>query len=304
MSPHDDPRTPPAWSPSGVGDPIEAARRRLQQSIRHFLVGPATPVRDLSGAVRGDPGYFGPGSITWRVHADASMLVGGLRSLLLQTMHPLAMAGVADHSGYRDDPTGRLWRTAAYVGTVTFGTKAEARKAVARVRKVHNRVQGTYRGQPYAANDPHLLLWVQHTLVDSFLVTYQRLSATPLTPGEADRYVAEQATVARLFGAEPAATSVAELRQWFDAVRPELHAGSSARDAVRFLLMPPLELAMRAPYSVIAAAAVGSLPWWVRWDLRLPILPVTDLVAVRPMAKVLTRGIGWALSVPAAAVTS
>ena len=282
-----------------VSESVQVLRRSLQRTIQGFLVGPDQPVHNP--AVRtGDQGLFGPDSITWRVHSDASMLVGGVRSLLLQTMHPLAMAGVAEHSAYRTDPTGRLWRTAAYVGTVTFGTKAEARAMVAAVKRVHIPVRGTLDGVPYSANDPHLLLWVQHTLVDSFLSSYQRFSASPLTALEADQYVAEQAVVATLFKAEPAATSTAELAAYFAAVRPELRSTTQARQAVRFLIAPPLALTMRAPYSVIAAAAVGSLPARVRWELRLPILPVTDALAVRPAAKALTRVIDWAMKAPVA----
>ena len=121
---------------------IEAARLQLQGAIRGALVGSAEPVRDLSQPVDGDVGLFGPGSATWAVHSDAAILIGGIRALLLQTMHPLAMAGVAEHSAYRSDPTGRLWRTSAYVGTTTFGSTAQAEQAVAIVRRVHESVVG------------------------------------------------------------------------------------------------------------------------------------------------------------------
>ena len=281
------------------GDVIGEVRRRLQTSIRHLLVGDMEPVRDVSRPITGDPGLFGPESVTWRVHADASILVGAIRSLVLQTMHPLAMAGVAEHSGYRNDPTGRLWQTSRYVRTVTFGSTKDADRAIRHVKRVHERVTGTAPdGRPYAANDPHLLLWVHHTLVESFLLSYQRFSAKTLAPGDADRYVEEQAVVAERFGAEPPARSVAELHTWMREERADLGATRDARDAVRFLLFPPVPLALRPAYSVLAAAAVGSLPAWLRWDLRLPILPITDRLAVRPAATVLTRAIDWALKAP------
>ena len=282
-------------------DPVQVLRRTLQRSIRGFLVGPARPVNRTSTrrADRSDcEGLFGPQSVTWRVHSDAAILVGGLRSLLMQTMHPLAMAGVAEHSAYRSDPTGRLWRTAAYVGTITFGTRSEAMAMVNSVRRVHVPVRGTVDGVRYSANDPALLLWVHHTLVDSFLNSYQRFGGAPLSGADADRYVAEQAAVAQMFRSDQAATSTAELARYFRMMKPELRATAQAREAVRFLLMPPLSVAMRMPYALIAAAAVGSLPVGMRWDLRLPILPATDALAVRPAAKALTRVIDWALNAP------
>ena len=232
------------------------------------------------------------------MHSDAAILIGGIRALLLQTMHPLAMAGVADHSAYRTDPTGRLWRTSAYVGTTTFGTTEQATQAVAIVRRVHESVVGTAAdGRAYAANDPHLLGWVHHTLVDSFLRAHQRYGDTPLTAVDADRYVAEQARLAELIGAvdpEPA-RSVSELRAWMWGIRPELRAGAQARVATRFLLFPPLALATRPPFAVLASAAIGLLPGWVRRDLRIPTVPFADALVVRPSARALSHVVGWAL---------
>ena len=281
-------------------DPLSSIRTGLQTAIRKTLVGDQAPVRDLSRPVSGDVGLFGPTSVTWRVHADSSMLIGGIRALLLQTMHPLAMAGVADHSAYRTDPTGRLWRTASFVGTTTFGTTDEAHHAVKIVKNVHKRVVGQAPdGQPYAANDPHLMAWVHHTLVESFLVSYQRYGSTDLSADDADRYVAEQARLADVMGVESPARSVGELRAAMSTIRAELKAGAQARNAIRFLLVPPLPLAARGPYAVLCAAAVGLLPGWVRWDLRIPYFPITERLAVRPATKALSAVIGWAMSAPA-----
>jgi uncharacterized protein (DUF2236 family) len=280
---------------------LDGVREQLAEVIRHQLVGDRAPVRDLSKTLTGDPGLFGPGSATWQVHADASMLIGGIRALLLQTMHPLAMAGIAEHSAYRTDPMGRLWRTSEYVGTTTFGTTTQAEEAVAMVKRVHVRVAGTAPdGRPYAANDPHLMSWVHHALTESFLVSYQRYGAAPLPPAVADRYVAEQAVLAEMLGATTPgpARSVAELNAWMRGIRPELHAGRQAREAVRFLLTPPLPLLSRPPFAVLAAAAVGLLPSRVTRDLRIPVLPFADPLAVRPATKALAAVIGWAMSAP------
>ena len=280
-----------------------SVRATLAGAIRRQLVGDRVPARDLLAPTDADPGLFGPGSATWQVHADAAMLIGGVRALLLQTMHPLAMAGIADHSAYRTDPMGRLWRTSDYVGTTSFATTAEAEQAVAMVKRVHGRVQGTAPdGRAYNANDPHLMAWVHHSLTESFLVAYQRYGANALSATMADRYVAEQSMLAEMLGATSPgpARSVAELRSWMGGIRPELRAGRQARDAVRFLLAPPLPLISRGPYAVIAAAAVGLLPGWVNRSLRIPVIPFADPLAIRPATKTLSAVIGWALSAPVA----
>lgn len=279
---------------------IAPIRRQLQRSVRDMVVGHAAAPLDL-GTPRDDRGLFGPDSVTWKVHADASMLIGGIRALLLQTLHPLAMAGIAAHSAYRTDPTGRLHRTAGYVGTTTYGSTRDAKQAVKTVKRVHNNVVGTAPdGRPYAANDPHLLAWVHHTLVESFLCSFQRFGATMLTRDEADRYVDEQAILAKLFGSTPPARSEAELVSWMAAIRPELSAGTQARPAARFLLFPPLPLQVLPLYGVLASAAVGLLPSWARRQLHLPRLPFTETLAVRPAARALTRTLGWAMSAPPA----
>jgi uncharacterized protein (DUF2236 family) len=276
---------------------VRGLRAGLADQVRGLVAGDGPPVRDLRLPVTGDPGLFGPHSVTWRVHQDAAMFVGGLRALFLQTLHPLAMAGVADHSAYRDDPLGRLTRTATYVGVTTFGTTHQARDAISSVRRVHDRVVGvTPDGRPYRANDPHLLTWVHHTLVDSFLRAYRRYGSGSLSRAEADRYVDEMAVLADEWGAEPAARSVTELRAYFHAVAPELGATPSARDAARWLCLPPLPLAARPAYAVILPAAVGLLPGSARRSLRLPLAPGVDPLVVRPATTVLLRSLHWVMA--------
>lgn len=296
--------TPPARAVTdAVGEAVTGTvgivRRRLALTAADVLIGGGTPrSRVAAEAERAVvPGLFPVDGAVWKLHEDPCMLAGGLRALLLQTMHPLAMAGVAQHSRYREDPLGRLANTASYVGTVIFGSEAEAEAAIAQVKRVHERVVGTSRdGRPYAANDPHLLTWVHHTLVDSFLTAFERYGREPLDRATADAYVAEWAVVAERFGAEPAATSVAELRAAFTAIRPELHATRDTHDAVRFLLTPPLPLVARGPYAITLAAAVTMLPRWVRGELRLPVLPGTEPVVVRPAATAMLRTLGWVLA--------
>ena len=279
-----------------VDDSIAEVQRRVAGAVRAMVVGRRRRHAALVEAGADDPGLFGPDSAAWRVHRDAAMFVGGLRALLLQTLHPLAMAGVADHSDYRTDPWGRLHRTADFIGTTTYGTTDVAMRSIARVRTIHERVRGTAPdGRPYSATDPRLIAWVHVTEVDSFLRANQRYGADRLDRRDADRYVAEMSVVADLLGSEPVPTTVAELRQWLDDIRPELTAGRQARDAVRFLLLPPVALVARGPYSLIAAASVGLLPGWARRHLWLPNPPLVDPILVQPSARFLLASLGWAL---------
>ncbi len=247
--------------------------------------------RTTSELPQGSPdfGLFGPRSVTWRVHADPLMLPAGLRALLLQALHPLAMAGVDQHSRYREDPWGRLIRTAQYIGAVSYGSTPQAEAALARVRAVHLRVRGTdpESGAGYRADDPDLLTWVHCCETDSFL-RVTRAGGLRLTDDEADRYVAEQRETAWRLGVPrsyPLPATVGELADYFDRIRPELRAGPAAREAARFALLPPMPLwvALATParpaWTGIMALGVASLPRWARRLYGLPGWPVADLGA-------------------------
>jgi uncharacterized protein (DUF2236 family) len=234
-------------------------------------------------------GFFGPDSITWRVHSDPTFSVGGLRALLLQALHPVAMDGVARFSGgFREEPWPRLIRTATYVDTLTFGTRTEAVRAAARVRGIHRKLSGVEAttGREYRVDDPDLLLWVHCCEVDS-LLTAARRGGVPMTDDDADRYVAEQVTAAELIGITPedAPSSVAELAAYFEAVRPELALTQSAREASRLILLPPMTTWVRyltpaqPAWGVLASLAVALLPPWARRMYSLPGLGVTDAAA-------------------------
>ena len=278
-----------------VGDPLAAVRTRVGESIRLLVAGSRNPP---TRAPSTEGGLFGPDSVAWRVHSDPAMFVGGLRALLLQTLHPLAMAGVADHSDYRSDPWGRLRRTSQFIGITTFGSEDEATAIIERVRRIHEQVVGTAPdGRHYQATDPHLLAWVHATEVDSFLAAYQRYGrGNHLDPAAADRYVAEMAVVAGLLGAEEVPTSTAELARFVHRIRPELVVGRQAREAVGFLLAPPVAVAARPAYAVISAAAIGLLPPWARRKLWLPVAPMSDPLLVRPAARALLASLDWALA--------
>ena len=215
-----------------------------------------------------DDGFFGPESVTWRLHADLSVPVSGLRSLLLQALHPLAMAGVDQHSQWRADPAGRFASTAAYVLTTTYGDRATARAAGDRVRKIHEWVRGTdtVTGRRYEAGDPDLLIWVHAGQVDSGLVAAD-LYGMPLSAADKDAYVAEMTAAAELVGipAGRAPSSVAELDAYFTAVRPELTLSPGAASTAAYLIeMPAVEPELADIWRDLAAASVTSLPAWAR----------------------------------------
>ncbi len=282
----------------GVGDLAGSLRARGGSQLRRGIIGDQQLAFDELASDE-DHGLFGPSSVVWRVHRDPSMLIGGLRSLFFQTVHPLTMAGVAEHSDYKGDPWGRLNRTSRFVGATTFGSTATAETAIAVVRRVHERVRGTAPdGRPYAANDPHLLLWVHVAEVDSFLRAFERHGTGKLRDADRDRYVAEMAVVARLLGSETPPESVAELTECLEGFRPECAAGADALEAVKFLSSPPLPWWTRGTYATLAAGAIASLPAWVRRELKLTVPPLADSLAIRPMAGATTKMLGYLMSAP------
>jgi uncharacterized protein (DUF2236 family) len=297
---------PSVRSESALDRGIEGARSWLADRVRASVVGSsdATVTRRVELFEAEGPRWFRDDTPIRRVHADSSMFVGGLRALLLQSLHPLAMAGVAQHSDYREDPWGRLQRTADFLAATTFGPATEAERAVALVTAVHERVVGTAPdGRPYRANDPHLLRWVHLAEVDSFLVAHSRYGAAPLDAAGRDEYVRQMAVVARALGVPAPPESEQALRDQLRSFRRELRGTPEARDAARYLLVqPPMPPAARPAYAMIAAAAVALLPRWARLPLRLPWMPVAEAVAVRPAGEVITRTLRWAMQAPPAPV--
>jgi uncharacterized protein (DUF2236 family) len=273
-------------------------RTRLGNLLFERVAGPDGPRRRERIQTAEGPRWFAADRPIRRVHGDASMFVGGLRAMLLQSLHPLAMAGVAAHSGYRGDPWGRLQRTSHFLAVTTFGSAADADAMVAHVRQIHTRVTGTAPdGRPYSASDPHLLKWVHVAEVDSFLRAHQRYGAEPLNPADCDGYVADTARVAEALGVIDPPVTVGELREQLDSYRPELTGTPEARSAARFMLLhPPVPLIFRVAYPALGAAAVGLLPVWARRPLWLPYLPVTEAVAGRAAGELFTRTVRWAMS--------
>ncbi|WP_106850258.1 oxygenase MpaB family protein [Blastococcus sp. Marseille-P5729] len=255
---------------------IQRLRNELRDAVRSRVAGEDAEARAQEIWAKPGARAFTESDPIWRVHSDASMFAGGIRALLLQALHPLAMAGVAQHSGYRSDPLGRLQRTSDFIAQTTFAVREDADRAIRIVKAVHKRVVGTAPdGREYSASDPHLLLWVHVAEIGSFLVTHQRFGAVPLTGDEADQYVAQTAATAEALGVVRAPRSVRELNQVLDSYRPELCSTPESVDVARFLLLkPPVPLVARGGYAGLALAAAATLPPWALSMLRIPRLPV------------------------------
>ncbi len=234
-------------------------------------------------------GFFGPDSVSWRIHADPAYHVGGLRALMLQALHPVAMDGVATQStGFKDDWWMRMTRTGQYVETLTFGTRTEARRMAARVRGYHRKLSGVEgtTGRAYRVDDPDLLAWVHNCEVDS-LLTSARRAGVPLTSADADRYVDEQAASARLVGVphELVPRSVADLDAYFEQIRPSLAATPFAVEGIRTLFLPPMPgwvqvlTPARPAWVALATFGFATLPAWARQMYSLPGFALTDAAA-------------------------
>ena len=246
--------------------------------------------------MNGDLGLFGPGSVTWKVHNEPILLLGGLRSLYLQALHPRAVAGVAQNSPFRSDPWGRLNRTSEYVGTVIYGSTAEVEVAASRIRRLHSRMTAvdSTTGERFRIDEPDLLRWVHVAEVESFLTTARR-AGLKLTDDEVDRYYTEQLRAAELVGLDPSTVpaTAAEVADYYEAMRPELAMTKDAAETAFFLMVPPvpenwgsapfrLGLTLgptRWAYFGVAATAVAMLPPWARRMYGGLGLPTTDVTA-------------------------
>ena len=253
--------------------------------------------------MNGDVGLFGPGSVTWKLHNEPILLLGGLRSLYLQALHPRAVAGIAQNSTFRSDPWGRLNRTSEYVGTVIYGSTAEVEAASSRLRRMHSRMSAVNpaTGERFRIDEPDLLRWVHVAEVESFLTTARR-AGLRLTDDEVDQYYTEQVRAAELVGLDPSTvpSTAAEVADYYATIRPELAMTKDAAETAFFLTVPsvpenwgstPFRLGLtlgptRWAYFGIAGTAIALLPPWARrmyGGLGLPTTDVTADLSVRGM---------------------
>ena len=244
-----------------------------------------------------DAGLYGPGSAPWAVHGSLTTLVGGIRALLLQTLHPAALAGVQGHSRYQDDALGRLTGTTRWLVTLTFGDTTAVERESARVRGMHAKVRGTWSasddptvGGTYSARDPELLRWVHVAFTDSFLTSHQQWGGA--IPGGPDTYVADWARSAEPLGLKDPPRSAAELQDQLCGFDDVLRGGPAAKEVASFILNPPLPLATRPAYAILAAGAVSTLAPRHRELLGLRAVP---RVPARLAVHGLLAGMGLAL---------
>jgi uncharacterized protein (DUF2236 family) len=223
-----------------------------------------------------DRGLFGPGSLTWRVNREGALLLGGGRALLLQVAHPLVAAGVAQHSNYREDPFGRLYRTLDTVTTIVFGSTSEAKEAAARLHRVHTRVKGASEdGTPYVATDPELIMWVHATLVDTSLLVYQTYVGE-LSYSECCRYYEEQQRLGEEYGV-PLSRQPATYSEFTEYVHEMVYGGKlqvtdALRDVAAATMRPrlPVPLVGRPAIEYFNLVTAALMPAWLRAELELP----------------------------------
>ncbi|CAI0796046.1 oxygenase MpaB family protein [Serratia entomophila] len=244
---------------------MEAVRAAIEKQVLS-LTGLALGGVDFENPP-GDPGLFGPQSVIWQVHSDfTSMLCGGVSALLLQMLHPLALAGVWDHSNFRQDMLGRLRRTSQFVSVTTFGPTAEAERLIAKVQAIHLRVNGTGSdGTPYAASDPDLLTWVHVAESSSFLASHLRYRNPHLSAEQQDRYYLEAARVAAALGARNIPITRGEVADYLQQMRPQLVCDERTLEVARILRNAPAPSALARPLgALVMRAGVDLLPDWAQ----------------------------------------
>lgn len=271
----------------------------IRKGIREMVGGGGPPVAFLTPA--GDRGLFGPESIAWKVHADfISMIIGGISSLIMQALHPQALAGVWDHSSFREDLKGRLGRTAFFIAATTYGSQEMALNIIDKVNRIHTKINGIDEfGKPYQASDPHLLAWVHLTETRSFMSAFESHRTELLSLSAKDQYFAEMKGLGERMGAIDLPASYAQTNQAIESYIPELHYGERAKSIIQLLEYFPSNLAAKPFVKLISRAGFLNLPDWVHPILgrtkpstleRIAVNRSIDLVAI-PVREALKDGV-------------
>ncbi len=272
---------------------LSPLRQMLVRQVRAIFNDGARGERPVA---RSDAALFAPGSAIWRVHGDVtSMMAGGVAALLMQMLHPSALAGIWEHSRFRDDMLGRLRRTARFIAVTTYADRDEAKAAIAQVNAIHDSVNGVRPdGARYSARDPRLLGWVHVTEATCFLAAWQRYGNAPLNRDEQDAYFADFAAIADALGADPIPRTRAEAEQLIANYRPELVADARSHTVARLILDPPQSPIHLLPAQrMIGSAAIDLLPDWAARMHGLSV-PLLARPAVRGSARGLARTMRWA----------
>ncbi len=269
----------------------------VHAQLRNWIVNVVAPKEDFGidyDHPVGDPGLFGPETATWKIHADfPGMMAGGICALMLQTLHPRALAGVWDHSSFRDDALDRLRRTTMFVGATSFAPRADAERLIERVDAIHAHVHGTTAdGQPYSARDPELLTWVHCTEMAMFLKGYLTYRRADVAGADQDRYFDETRRIAEALGARDVPASRAQMRDYFESVQPELRFDERSRATLAVLesMQLPIPVAGVSRRMFLGAGA-ALLPDWARqlmtrsrrqraidWGARASLRQVSPLI--------------------------
>jgi len=271
----------------------------IRKTIREMVGGGGPPVAFLTP--KGDRGLFGPESIAWRVHADfISMMIGGISSLILQALHPQALAGVWDHSSFREDLKGRLGRTAFFIAATTYGSNEMANQIIEKVNQIHTQVTGFDEfGKPYSATDPHLLAWVHLTETRSFMSSYEDYRKEKINAQGQDQYFLEMSSLGKRMGARDLPITYAATNEAIKGYIPELYFGERAKSILDLLENFPSNITAKPFIKLISRAGILNLPDWVypmihkptpSYFERLAVKKSIDLIAI-PVREALKNGV-------------
>lgn len=280
-----------------LGRPLELIRSRIAQGVIRVTTDDKRRI-DYSQPP-GDPGLYGPDSVCWRVHGDfTSMLVGGVAALLLQMLHPKALAGVWDHSTFRQDIHGRLGRTATFIAATTFGNRADALSLIERVKSIHQHVRGTTPdGKPYAADDPDLLTWVHTAEMSSFLAAHKLYVDPAISTADQDRYYAETALVSEMLGATNVPRTCAEIEAYLQSMRSALLVDDRTREVVRVVMNAPAPNRATWPAAqLMLQAGPDLLPDWAQEMFGLERFAGLRRSVVRPGIRSIAPVMRWAMN--------
>ena len=247
---------------------------------------------------KGDLGLFGPNSVAWKVHADfSSMMVGGLSSLMIQALHPRALAAVWDHSNFRHQLKARLGRTALFVATTTYGGTELATESIDRVNAIHEKIQGfDLSGQAYRANDPDLIRWVHLIETYSFLNAYQHLALSPLSNSDCDRYVVEMNKVGYLLGAKELPVTFQEVEQAIRAYEPTLVFDQRTRETIRSIENYSVDITQKPFFALVLSASFDIIPNWLLKKLHRTEDAQIKIHARKLALQIASQPIQWMLN--------
>ncbi len=245
----------------------------------------------------GDPGLFGPQSVVWKVHADFSaMMVGGLSSLMIQALHPRALAAVWDHSNFREQLKARLGRTALFVASTTYGGVELATQSIQRVNAIHAKIEGLdLKGQPYKANEPDLLRWVHLIETVSFLNAYQHLALRPLSVADCNQYVVEMNKVGEMLGAVNLPTTLQDVQHAIGQYEPVLTFDHRSRETLQSIENYPVDLTEKPFFSLILQSSFDIMPPWLLQKIQRTSDGCLQINARRLALQLASQPVQWML---------